>query len=215
MAFILTLPLPPPWRCRLMLSCRSSGAGGALREVLGRKGCWGAARDGLLFPGAAGSSEARPALRTRFLSKWWGRGEPRGSPPVPGLHRRLHRRTANADCATRGPFVPPGLGAKRVPFSPARSRAPWLRVPGIAVLPGTDSCPTIPLPVRSLSVGRRHRNGDSCQPLRADHRLQIYYRSSASAKAHQARGRDAPGGDERIPSLEFMWNKLSTGDISS
>lgn len=62
---------------------------------------------------------------------------------------------------------------------------------------------------------RRHRSGDSCQPLRADRRLQIYYRSSASAKAHQARGRDAPGGDERIPSVEFMWNKLSTGDISS
>lgn len=39
-------------------------------------------------------------------------------------------------------------------------------------------------------------------------------RSSASAKAHQARGRDAPGGDERIPSVEFMWNKFSTGDIS-
>lgn len=62
---------------------------------------------------------------------------------------------------------------------------------------------------------RRHRSGDSCQPLRADRRLQIYYRSSARAKAHQAGGRDAPGGDERIPSVELMWNKLSTGDISS
>lgn len=115
---------------------------------------------------------------------------------VPALHQLCPLVTTELDAASPDPTVRVNL-----------SHRAWR---GDAVL---WCCHTAP--VTLPSVGRRHCNGDSCQPLRADRRLQIYYRSSASAKAHQTRGRDAPGGDERIPSVEFMWNKLSTGDISS
>lgn len=129
---------------------------------------------------------------------------------VPGLQRRLSIDLRMLLLQLAAPPCRPAWGRSARP-KPGAVRC----VLGKAVPLGRDSCPAATPPVRSPSVRRRHRDGDSCQPLRADRRLQIYYRSAASAKAHQARGKDAPGGDERIPSVEFMWNKLSTGDISS
>lgn len=141
-----------------------------------------------------------------------GKGGAPRDPPLPGLRQRLGvelqmltlRLTAPLCCPARGQIAcpKPGTVAAR-PGDGWWSRRGWMAFPSS----------------RRLS-GRRQSGGGIAAETAVNLCGRIAackYITGAQQVPRRIRPgeRDAPGGDERIPSVEFMWNKLSTGDISS